>query len=140
MQNSQLSCPGDSIFLQDLIAIRAQLSPAHAESILNTQMNFRQGKKLLYIIFESSRSHGDCIHMKTLGVLHMRPLQLWHRARGFHLRANPQSHKGYELRVSYPLYVVQTLVTDFGSHSRHVLLLQDANDRHFPYGLGCGVR
>ncbi len=87
---------------------------------------------------EGSRSPGCCIHGDTL--LHMRSFQLWLRVRGFHPRANPQK----QIRVtrqgaSYPFYVVQTPVSDFGSHSRSVLLSQDANDRRFPHGLGCGL-
>ncbi len=35
--------------------------------------------------------------------------------------------------------MVQTPVSDFGSHSRSVLSSQDANDRRFHHGLGCGL-
>ncbi len=37
------------------------------------------------------------------------------------------------------LRVLTSIVSDFGSHSRSVLSSQDANDRRFPHGLGCGL-
>ncbi|KAI2651024.1 Pantothenate kinase [Labeo rohita] len=78
-----------------------------------------------------------------LGLLHMRPFQLWLRARGFHPRANRQMqspNKGCAPGALYPFYVVQTSVSDFESHSRSVLSLQNANDRCFLHGLWCGLK
>ncbi len=75
----------------DSIEMRAQLSPARVESILNTLRNIKLGQKVTVHHFQ--RVLGLMAAASTvipLGLLHMRSFQLWLRARGFHPRANPQ--------------------------------------------------
>ncbi|KAI2666023.1 Transposon Ty3-I Gag-Pol polyprotein [Labeo rohita] len=75
----------------DSITMQAQLSPARVESILNTLKNIKLGHKVTLHYFQ--RVLGLMAAASTvipLGLLHMRPFQLWLRARGFHPRANPQ--------------------------------------------------
>ncbi|KAI2655571.1 Transposon Ty3-I Gag-Pol polyprotein [Labeo rohita] len=75
----------------DSITMQAQLSPARVESILNTLKNIKLGHKVTLHYFQ--RVLGLMAAASTvipLGLLHMRPFQLWLRARDFHPRANPQ--------------------------------------------------
>ncbi len=53
---------------------------------------------------------------------------------------SPEADKSYMPGALYPFYVVQTLVSDLGSHSRYILFLQDANNICFPQELRCGLR
>ncbi|KAI2645118.1 putative cysteine protease ATG4 [Labeo rohita] len=55
-----------------------------------------------------------------LGLLHMRPFQLWLRARGFH--PIPRGKQGLHARGFVPFLCGSDPVSDFGSHSRSVLL------------------
>ncbi len=89
---------------------------------------------------EGSRSHGSCIHGDTLGPPADEIVSVVAQSQGISSKGqSPEANKGYAPGASYPFYVVQTPVSDFGSHSRSVLSSQDANDRRFPHGLGCGL-
>ncbi len=89
---------------------------------------------------EGSRSHGSCIHGDTLGPPAYEIVSVVAQSQGISSKGqSPEANKGYAPGASYPFYVVQTPVSDFGSHSRSVLSSQDANDRRFPHGLGCGL-
>ncbi len=89
---------------------------------------------------EGSRSHGSCIDGHTLGPPANEIISVVAQSQGITSKGqSPEANKGYAPGASYPFYVVQTSV-EFGSHSRSVLLSQDANDRRFPHGLGCGLR
>ncbi|KAI2642464.1 Lamina-associated polypeptide 2, isoform alpha [Labeo rohita] len=102
----------------DLITMQAQLSPAR-----------------------SFRSHGSCIHDDTFGPSAHETVSVVAQSQGISSKGqSPEANKGYAPGASYPFYVVQTPVSDFGSHSRSVLSSQDANDRRFPHGLGCGLK
>ncbi len=88
---------------------------------------------------EGSRSHGSCIHGDTLGSP-AHEIVVVAQSQGISSKGqSPEANKGYAPGASYPFYVVQTPVSDFGSHSRSVLSSQDANDRRFPHRLGCGL-
>ncbi len=89
---------------------------------------------------EGSRSHGSCIHGDTIGSPAHEIISVVAQSQGISSKGqSPEANKGYAPGASYPFYVVQTLVSDFGSHSRSVLSSQDANDRRFSHGLGCGL-
>ncbi len=89
---------------------------------------------------EGSRSHGSCIQGDTLGPPAYEIVSVVAQSQGISSKGqSPEANKGYAPGASYPFYVVQTPVSDFGSHSRSVLSSQDANDRRFPHGLGCGL-
>ncbi len=89
---------------------------------------------------EGSRSHGSCIHGDTLGPPADEIVSVVAQSQGILSKGqSPEANKGYTPGASYPFYVVQTPVSDFGSHSRSVLSSQDANDRRFPHWLGCGL-
>ncbi len=78
--------------------MRAQLSPARVESILNTLKSIKLGQKVTANYFQ--RVLGLTVTASTvvpLGLLHMRPFQLWLRVRGFHPEPNPQR----QIRVMY---------------------------------------
>ncbi len=121
--------------------MQAQLSPARVESILNALKNIKLGQRIT--VHYLQRVLGLMAAASTvipLGLLHMRSFQLWLRARGFHPRANPQR----QIRVTRQGLRTLSMwfrprFSDFGSHSRSVLSSQDANDRRFPHGLGCGL-
>ncbi len=86
---------------------------------------------------EGSRSHGSCIHGDTLGPPAYEIVSVVAQSQGISSKGqSPEANKGYAPGASYPFYVVQTSVSDFGSHSRSVLSSQDANDRRFPHGWG----
>ncbi len=71
--------------------MQAQLSPARIESILNALKNIKLGQRIT--VHYLQRVLGLMAAASTvipLGLLQMRPFQLWLRARGFHPRANPQ--------------------------------------------------
>ncbi len=88
---------------------------------------------------EGSRSHGSCIHGDTIRPPAHEIVSVVAQSQGISSKGqSPEANKGYVPGASYPFYVVQTQVSDFGSHSRSVLSSQDANDRRFP-GLGCGL-
>ncbi len=75
----------------DSITMQAQLSPARIESILNALKNIKLGQRIT--VHYLQRVLGLMAAASTvipLGLLQMRPFQLWLRARGFHPRANPQ--------------------------------------------------
>ncbi|KAI2656086.1 Transposon Ty3-G Gag-Pol polyprotein [Labeo rohita] len=86
------------------------------------------------------RSHGSCIHGDTFGSSAHETVPVVAQSPGISSKGqSPEANKGYAPGASYPFYVVQTPVSDLGSHSRSVLSLQDANDRRLPQGLGCGL-
>ncbi len=90
---------------------------------------------------ESARSHGSCIHGDTFGPPAHEIIPVVAQSQGISSKGqSPEANKGYAPGASYPFYVVQTPVSDFGSHSRSVLSSQDANDRRIPHGLGSGLR
>ncbi len=124
----------------DSITMQAQLSPARVESILNALKNIKLGQRIT--VHYLQRVLGLMAAASTvipLGLLHMRSFQLWLRARGFHPRANPQRQIRVTRQGFVPFLCGSDPVSDFGSHSRSVLSSQDANDRRFPHGLGCGL-
>ncbi|KAI2653826.1 Gag-Pol polyprotein [Labeo rohita] len=93
------------------------------------------------LLSKSFRSHGSCIHGDTFGPSAHETVSVVAQSQGISSKGqSPEANKGYVPGALYPFYVVQTPVSDFGSHSRSVLLSQDANDRRFPHGLGCGLK
>ncbi len=127
------------------VTMQAQLSPACVKSILNALKNIKLGQRIYCSLpSEGSRSHGSCIHGDTLGSPTHGIVSVVAQSQGISSNPifqgqSPEANKGYAPGASYPFYVVQTPVSDFGSHSRSVLSSQDANDRRFPHRLGCGL-
>ncbi|XP_073721072.1 uncharacterized protein [Misgurnus anguillicaudatus] len=75
----------------DSITMRAHLSPARIATIQHSLSRLRLGQDLT--VKQYQRILGLMASASTvipLGLLHMRPFQLWLRAKGFHPRANPQ--------------------------------------------------
>ncbi|KAI2663287.1 Tyrosine recombinase slr0733 [Labeo rohita] len=92
------------------------------------------------LLSKGFRSHGSCIHGDTFGSSAHETVPVVAQSPGISSKGqSPEANKGYAPGASYPFYVVQTPVSDLGSHSRSVLSSQDANDRRLPQGLGCGL-
>ncbi|KAL0197625.1 hypothetical protein M9458_006165, partial [Cirrhinus mrigala] len=93
------------------------------------------------LLSKSFKSHDSCIHGDTFGPPAHETISVVAQSQGISSKGqSPEANKDYVPGASYSFYVVQTLVSDFGSHSRSELSSQDANDRRFPHGLGCGLK
>ncbi len=76
---------------------------------------------------ESARTHGSCIHGDTFWPPAHEIVSVVAQSQGISSKGqSPEANKGYVPGASYPFYVVQTPVSDFGSHSRSVLSSQDS--------------
>ncbi|KAI2654615.1 putative potassium transport system protein kup [Labeo rohita] len=74
------------------------------------------------LLSKSFRSHGSCIHGDTFGPPAHETISVVAQSQGISSKGqSPETNKGYAPGASNPFYVVQTPVSDFGSHSRSVL-------------------
>ncbi|KAI2646935.1 Transposon Ty3-G Gag-Pol polyprotein [Labeo rohita] len=129
---------------QELALRHRDVVLAHLRSLglrLNSKKSVLSPAQRTMYLGVSFRSHGSCIHSDTFEPSAHETVSVVAQSQGISSKGQfPEANKGYAPGASYPFYVVQTPVSDFGSHSRSVLLSQDANDRRFPHGLGCGLK
>ncbi|KAI2649876.1 Transposon Ty3-G Gag-Pol polyprotein [Labeo rohita] len=117
----------------DSITMRARLSPARIETIRQTMSKVRLGQE--HSVHQYQKMLGLMASASTvipLGLLHMRPFQLWLKARGFHPRANPRrqikvTRRGLRTLSPWLRPRFLTLGPTLGAPCRRRLLTTDAS-------------
>ena len=122
------------------VTMRARMSPARIESILAMVSGIKLGQAITVKQFQRLLGlMAAASNIIPLGLLHMRPLQWWLKAKGFFPQGESVPYnKGYAQMPLFPINMEETLVLVPRAIVRGIMSPENHFDRRFPHWLGRG--
>ncbi|XDV52386.1 hypothetical protein PO909_021118 [Leuciscus waleckii] len=122
--------------------MQARMFPARIESILTMGSGIKLGQAITVKQFQRLLGlMAVASNIIPLGLLHMRPLQWWLKAKGFFPQGESVPYnKGYVQMPSFPINMEESLVLVPRASIKGVMSPENRFDRRFHHWLGRGYR